>query len=109
MHCGYTASTDFTSSVITKTKNTPPRQKKKWKNGTINAINNEGNYQLTFSHYGDFEKTSEALENGFNSAIVFESLPSKIKINKIDSGYIVVSEESNDILKAVKERNQGNN
>ena len=29
---------------------------------------------------------------------------SKIKINKIDSGFIVVSEESNDILNAVKER-----
>lgn len=40
------------------------------------------NYQLTFSHYGDFEKTSGALENGFNSAIVFEELPSKIWINK---------------------------
>jgi len=40
------------------------------------------NYQLTFSHYGDFSKTSDALENGFNSAIVFEKLPSKIKINK---------------------------
>ena len=39
------------------------------------------NYQLTFSHYGDFQKTSEALKNGFNSAIVFEKLPSKIKIN----------------------------
>ena len=53
------------------------------------------NYQLTFSHYGDFEKTSEALENGFNSAIVFESLPSKIKIN--NKIYSVIDGDKTDL------------
>lgn len=53
------------------------------------------NYQLTFSHYGDFKKTSDALENGFNSAIVFESLPSKIKIN--NKIYSVIDGDKTDL------------
>ena len=53
------------------------------------------NYQLTFSHYGDFSKTSDALENGFNSAIVFESLPSKIKIN--NKIYSVIDGDKTDL------------
>jgi hypothetical protein len=53
------------------------------------------NYQLTFSHYGDFDKTSDALENGFNSAIVFEELPSKIKIN--NKMYWVVDGDKTDL------------
>jgi hypothetical protein len=53
------------------------------------------NYQLTFSHYGDFEKTSDALKNGFNSAIVFEKLPTKIKIN--NKIYSVIDGDKTDL------------
>ena len=42
---------------------------------------------------------SENIQNNF-----FVSTLSKIKLNKKDTGYIVVSEEANDILNAVKER-----
>ena len=42
---------------------------------------------------------SEKIQNNF-----FVSTLSKIKINDLDIGYIVVSEEANDILNAVKER-----
>jgi len=42
---------------------------------------------------------SENIQNNF-----FVSTLSRIKLNKKDSGYIVVSEEANDILNAVKER-----
>ena len=42
---------------------------------------------------------SENIQNNF-----FVSTLSKIKLNKKDKGYIVVSEEANDILNAVKER-----
>jgi hypothetical protein len=61
----------------------------------INNRKTPKNYQLTFSHYGDFKKTSEALENGFNSAIVFESLPSKIKIN--NKIYTVIDGDKTDL------------
>ena len=53
------------------------------------------NYQLTFSHYGDFDKTSDALKNGFNSAIVFQELPSKIKIN--NKIYSVIDGDKTDL------------
>ena len=53
------------------------------------------NYQLTFSHYGDFDKTFDALKNGFNSAIVFEELPSKIKIN--NKIYSVIDGDKTDL------------
>ena len=53
------------------------------------------NYQLTFSHYGDFDKTSDALKNGFNSAIVFEKLPSQIKIN--NKIYSVIDGDKTDL------------
>ena len=42
---------------------------------------------------------SENIQNNF-----FVSTISRIKLNKKDAGYIVVSEEANDILNAVKER-----
>ena len=42
---------------------------------------------------------SENIQNNF-----FVSTLSRIKLNKKDAGYIVVSEEANDILNAVKER-----
>ena len=42
---------------------------------------------------------SENIQNNF-----FVSTLSRIKLNEIDVGYIVVSEEANDILNAVKER-----
>ena len=42
---------------------------------------------------------SESIQNNF-----FVSTLIKIKLNKDDVGYIVVSEEANDILNAVKER-----
>ena len=53
------------------------------------------NYQLTFSHYGDFDKTSDALKNGFNSAIVFQELPIKIKIN--NKIYSVIDGDKTDL------------
>ena len=42
---------------------------------------------------------SEKVQNNF-----FVSTLSKVKLNNQDAGYIVVSEEANDILNAVKER-----
>ena len=42
---------------------------------------------------------SESIQNNF-----FVSTLSRIKLNEQDAGYIVVSEEANDILNAVKER-----
>ena len=42
---------------------------------------------------------SENIQNNF-----FVSTLSRIKLNEQDAGYIVVSEEANDILNAVKER-----
>ena len=53
------------------------------------------NYQLTFSHYGDWDKTSTALKNGLNSAIVFEKLPKHITIDGIK--YAVVDGDKTDL------------
>ena len=61
----------------------------------INNRKTPKNYQITYSHYGDFEKTSDALKNGFNSSIVFEKLPSKIKIN--NKIYSVIDGDKTDL------------
>ena len=53
------------------------------------------NYQLTFSHYGDWNKTSISLKSGVNSAIVFEKLPKYIKIDNIK--YHVIDGDKTDL------------
>ena len=39
------------------------------------------NYQLTYSHYGNWKETLTALKTGLNVAMVFDKLPLTIKIN----------------------------
>ena len=97
---------DLDQSVFTKSEdiieesiNGSVKQKKKTK-----SITTEQNQSLIEKNIiNNYKKEpiiiSETIQNNF-----FVSTLSKIKINKIDSGYIVVSEESNDILNAVKER-----
>ena len=54
------------------------------------------NYQLTFSHHNpDFKDTIQALENGLNSAIVFEKLPKYIVIN--NKKYTVLNGDETDL------------
>ena len=53
------------------------------------------NYQLTFSHYGDWDKTALSLKNGLNSAIVFEKLPKFIRVNGIK--YTVIDGDKTDL------------
>ena len=53
------------------------------------------NYQLTYSHYGNWKDTSIALKNGVNSAIVFEKLPKYIKIDSIN--YTVIDGDKTDL------------
>ena len=43
------------------------------------------NYQLTYSHYGNWSETKQAIQNGYNVAMVFEKVPAEISIN----GYIL--------------------
>jgi two-component system sensor histidine kinase ChvG len=67
---------------------------------SIRDSNNDSIKQVIISNYEDEPLTiSEKIQNNF-----FVSTLSKIKINEKDIGYIVVSEEANDILNAVKER-----
>jgi hypothetical protein len=53
------------------------------------------NYQLTFSHYGDWNKTSSSLKSGVNCAIVFEKLPKYITIDGLI--YIVIDGDETDL------------
>ena len=70
-------------------------QKKTIKRNSENLIKN-----TILNEYENAPITiSEKIQNNF-----FVSTLSKIKIDQVDVGYIVVSEEANDILNAVKER-----
>ena len=67
---------------------------------SIESSNNDFIKQTIIKDYKNEPLTvSEKIRNNF-----FVSTLSKIKIDKIDIGYIVVTEEANDILNAVKER-----
>ena len=67
---------------------------------SIKDSNKESIKQVIINEYNDEPLTvSEKIQNNF-----FVSTLSRIKINEKDIGYIVVSEEANDILNAVKER-----
>ena len=67
---------------------------------SIESSNNDFIKQTIIKDYKNEPLTvSEKIQNNF-----FVSTLSKIKIDKIDIGYIVVTEEANDILNAVKER-----
>ena len=67
---------------------------------SIKDSNKESIKQVIINEYNDEPLTvSEKILNNF-----FVSTLSRIKINEKDIGYIVVSEEANDILNAVKER-----
>tara|TARA_Y100000004_G_scaffold185991_1_gene236902 strand:+ start:369 stop:1139 length:771 start_codon:yes stop_codon:yes gene_type:complete len=39
------------------------------------------NYQITYSHYGNWKETETALKTGLNVAMVFQELPKQLKIN----------------------------
>ena len=53
------------------------------------------NYQLTYSHYGNWKDTSIALKKGLNSAIVFEKLPKFMKIDGVL--YTVIDGDKTDL------------
>tara|TARA_Y100001973_G_C5166792_1_gene316643 strand:+ start:453 stop:1232 length:780 start_codon:yes stop_codon:yes gene_type:complete len=53
------------------------------------------NYQITYSHYGNWQETQTALNQGINVAMVFEKLPKQITINNIS--YIVVDGDITDL------------
>ena len=74
---------------------TPPNSKRLIKEQNKNLIK-----ETILNKYEDEPITiSENIQNNF-----FVSTLSRIKLNEKDAGYIVVSEEANDILNAVKER-----
>tara|TARA_B100001093_G_scaffold191658_1_gene184145 strand:- start:36 stop:1559 length:1524 start_codon:yes stop_codon:yes gene_type:complete len=67
---------------------------------SISQRNENSIQQVIINEYKNEPLTiSEEIQNNF-----FVSTLSKIKIDQIDIGYIVVTEEANDILNAVKER-----
>ena len=67
---------------------------------SIESSNNDFIKQTIINDYKNEPLTvSEQIQNNF-----FVSTLSKIKIDEIDTGYIVVTEQANDILNAVKER-----
>tara|TARA_Y100000361_G_scaffold153634_1_gene175989 strand:+ start:1804 stop:2598 length:795 start_codon:yes stop_codon:yes gene_type:complete len=53
------------------------------------------NYQITYSHYGNWKETETALKTGLNVAIVFDSLPLTIKIN--NNIYNVINGDKTDL------------
>ena len=53
------------------------------------------NYQLTYSHYGNWKDTAAALNQGTNVAIAFEKLPKQVTINNIS--YPVVDGDITDL------------
>lgn len=53
------------------------------------------NYQITYSHYGNWKETAKALKTGLNVAVVFEKLPNKLTINNIS--YTVIDGDITDL------------
>ena len=53
------------------------------------------NYQITYSHYGNWKETETALKTGLNVAVVFEKLPKQLTINNIS--YSVVDGDITDL------------
>ena len=53
------------------------------------------NYQLTYSHYGNWNETKTALNQGLNVAMVFQALPKQITIN--NTVYTVISGDASDL------------
>ena len=53
------------------------------------------NYQITYSHYGNWNNTAAALNQGLNVSIVFEALPKQLTINNIS--YAVVDGDVSDV------------
>ena len=91
----------FTKSdvIIEETIDGQVKEKKNLRQ-SVGDSNKDSIKQVIINKYKDEPLTiSEKIQNNF-----FVSTLSKIKINKIDIGFIVVSEEANDILNAVKER-----
>ena len=91
----------FTKSdvIIEETIDGQVKEKKNLRQ-SVGDSNKDSVKQVIINKYKDEPLTiSEKIQNNF-----FVSTLSKIKINKIDIGFIVVSEEANDILNAVKER-----
>ena len=91
----------FTKSdvIIEETIDGQVKEKKNLRQ-SVGESNKDSIKQVIINKYKDEPLTiSEKIQNNF-----FVSTLSKIKINKIDIGFIVVSEEANDILNAVKER-----
>tara|TARA_B100001093_G_scaffold15299_1_gene14036 strand:- start:921 stop:2444 length:1524 start_codon:yes stop_codon:yes gene_type:complete len=91
----------FTKSdvIIEETIDGQVKEKKNLRQ-SVDDSNKDSIKQVIINKYKDEPLTiSEKIQNNF-----FVSTLSKIKINKIDIGFIVVSEEANDILNAVKER-----
>ena len=91
----------FTKSdvIIEETLDGQVKEKKNLRQ-SVGDSNKDSIKQVIINKYKDEPLTiSEKIQNNF-----FVSTLSKIKINKIDIGFIVVSEEANDILNAVKER-----
>jgi two-component system, OmpR family, sensor histidine kinase ChvG len=91
----------FTKSdvIIEETIDGQVKEKKNLRQ-LVGDSNKDSIKQVIINKYKDDPLTiSEKIQNNF-----FVSTLSKIKINKADIGFIVVSEEANDILNAVKER-----
>ena len=53
------------------------------------------NYQLTYSHYGNWSETLTALKTGLNVAMVFDTLPQTIKIN--NNTYNIINGDKTDL------------
>ena len=53
------------------------------------------NYQITYSHYGNWKETLTALKTGLNVAMVFEELPKQLKIN--NNIYTVIDGDITDL------------
>jgi two-component system sensor histidine kinase ChvG len=91
----------FTKSDIIIEETIDGKVKKKKDSTQLNNDSNEDSIrQVIINEYKNEPLTiSEKIQNNF-----FVSTLSKIKIDEKDIGYIVVTEEANDIINAVKER-----